>query len=311
MPFRAVDFDQYLPTTSALWNVEYPDMLRTEPETAASYAHMRTDAYQSFWLDGTDAAICLYDFSVGVVPIHLDVEVTVDPALDDRLFLPATEFATQTAQDLQAADLSIWIDDRRTNRANALATLGFAPTQTVPVSRLQITTFDPVPFKSRVDALQAKGIRISTVAELETNGIDWAPMLYEANSQMIEDMPNPHPPTIMPLEQFREVLKNPAVYRHELMFIALHGDELVGYSRVVPSGAMPDLVFTGLSGTVRAFRRQGVVTALKVAGIERLRQEGYRTLQTDNDETNPMYELNLQLGFKPAWRWVRMTKTLA
>ena len=43
--------------------------------------------------------------------------------------------------------------------------------------------------------------------------------------------------------------------------------------------------------------------ALKVAGIQSLRQMGYRWLQTDNDETNPMYQINLQLGFKVVWHW--------
>ena len=106
------------------------------------------------------------------------------------------------------------------------------------------------------------------------------------------------------------MFKNPVIYNYDLMFAAMHNDQIIGYSRVTPSVAMPKLVSTGLSGVIRAFRRAGVVTCLKVTGINALKEMGYDWVQTENDETNPMYQLNLILGFKRIWDWERYKLTL-
>ena len=73
---------------------------------------------------------------------------------------------------------------------------------------------------------------------------------------------------------------------------------------------MPGLARTGMSGTVRSHRRRGLVTALKVKTIQLLKEQGYRWLQTDNDVTNPMYQLNLDLGFKYVWSWLDYERVL-
>ena len=83
-----------------------------------------------------------------------------------------------------------------------------------------------------------------------------------------------------------------------LCFVALHGDEVVGYASidVLPGGG-----FHGLTGVKRAWRRRGVGTALKVAQIRVARRAGLERLATESAEANlAMRRLNESLGYRPA-----------
>ena len=51
---------------------------------------------------------------------------------------------------------------------------------------------------------------------------------------------------------------------------------------------------------LKNYRRKGLATALKIKAIERLRENGITEVRTDNEENNPMYKINVALGFKPA-----------
>ena len=66
----------------------------------------------------------------------------------------------------------------------------------------------------------------------------------------------------------------------------------------------------GLTGVVRAYRRPGIATALKVRTIEYARSVGAETIVTSNEENNPMYTLNLKLGFEPKPAWISYQETV-
>ena len=61
----------------------------------------------------------------------------------------------------------------------------------------------------------------------------------------------------------------------------------------------PHKGWTGGLGVLKEFRRKGIATALKIKAIERLLQKGVTELRTDNEENNPMYKINVALGFEP------------
>jgi mycothiol synthase len=89
--------------------------------------------------------------------------------------------------------------------------------------------------------------------------------------------------------------------RPELMFLALAGDELVGYAGLQ---AHDDVAFHGLTVTRRDWRRRGVATALKRAEIAAAKEAGFTRLLTESEERNdPMRLLNEKLGFVPAPEW--------
>jgi GNAT superfamily N-acetyltransferase len=85
------------------------------------------------------------------------------------------------------------------------------------------------------------------------------------------------------------------------MFLALAGDEVVGYAGLQAYG---DVAFHGLTVTRRDWRRRGVAIALKRAEIAAAKRVGFERLLTESEERNePMRSLNEKLGFVPAPEW--------
>ena len=62
---------------------------------------------------------------------------------------------------------------------------------------------------------------------------------------------------------------------------------------------MPELLEQGITGVRRAYRRMGLATALKLRTLDYAKAHGAKFIRTDNEENNPMYQLNLDLGFRP------------
>ena len=108
------------------------------------------------------------------------------------------------------------------------------------------------------------------------------------------------------------ILDDPAL-DPEAWFVALHNGRWIGMSNLWLNDAQRQRLDVGLTGTLRPFRRQGVATALKLHTIRFGQRIGAATLETSNAEHNPMYALNLKLGFqaRPAWLSYRAPFTTA
>jgi len=92
-------------------------------------------------------------------------------------------------------------------------------------------------------------------------------------------------------------------YDAKAHFIAIDGEKFVGLTGFWTSPVEKHKLYTGLTGVLRSHRRKGIATALKVSGVRYARDYGATVVETDNEENNPMFALNLQLGFeeRPAW----------
>jgi GNAT superfamily N-acetyltransferase len=87
--------------------------------------------------------------------------------------------------------------------------------------------------------------------------------------------------------------------RPELAFVALAGDEVVGFASV-DVFAESDTGWHGLTAVARPWRGRGVATALKRSQIQAARRLGLRRLMTESEERNaPMRRLNEKLGYRP------------
>jgi mycothiol synthase len=136
------------------------------------------------------------------------------------------------------------------------------------------------------------GVRIASRAE-EPDRLE---EMYAVSVQADEDIPGSL--GVMTFEQWRALEIDKPSRRPELCFLALAGDEVVGYAALHVFGA--DL-FHGLTATRRDWRRRGVATALKRAEIAAAAREGFPRLITESEERNePMRRLNEKLGFVPA-----------
>ena len=88
-------------------------------------------------------------------------------------------------------------------------------------------------------------------------------------------------------------------------FVALDGDEVVGYARLYSVSALPHRLENGFTGVLHSHRRRGIATALKRAQISWAAANGYRELVTSSVEGNEaMRTVNERLGYKPLPAWI-------
>jgi GNAT superfamily N-acetyltransferase len=135
------------------------------------------------------------------------------------------------------------------------------------------------------------GISIVTRAERP----DLTDALYAVAREGTADIPGfPAPSTY---EQFRSIEIERPTRKAEYFFIALAGEEPVGYATLDDFGRDAQ---NGLTAVRRAWRRRGIATALKRTQIAAAREAGFRRLITGSEERNvPMRTLNAKLGYKP------------
>jgi GNAT superfamily N-acetyltransferase len=135
------------------------------------------------------------------------------------------------------------------------------------------------------------GIRIVSRAERP----DLTEALYPVGAEAAEDIPGqPMRPTY---EQWRSFDIDRPTRVPEFFFIALVGDEPVGYASLDNLGRD---AYHGLTAVARAWRRRGIATALKQTQIAAAKRAGFRRLVTGSEERNtPMRTLNEKLGYRP------------
>ncbi len=127
-------------------------------------------------------------------------------------------------------------------------------------------------------------------------GADRLEDMYVVGVQADEDIPGSA--GVQTFEQWRAHEIDKPTRRPEFCFLALAGDEVVGYAALQIFG---DEAHHGLTATRRDWRRRGVASALKRAEIAAAKRAGFRRLVTESEERNePMRRLNEKLGFVPA-----------
>jgi GNAT superfamily N-acetyltransferase len=82
-------------------------------------------------------------------------------------------------------------------------------------------------------------------------------------------------------------------------FVALAGDEVVGYAKLYAPDGAPDVAAHDMTGVLRTWRGRGIAGALKRAEIAWAKQNGYMRLGTRNEERNePIRRLNARHGYR-------------
>ena len=87
----------------------------------------------------------------------------------------------------------------------------------------------------------------------------------------------------------------------EATFVAVAGDEVVGYAKLSLGAARPQSAYHDLTAVKRAWRGRGIARALKATQIAWAKANGFEELRTQNDERNePIRRLNAEFGYAPA-----------
>lgn len=124
--------------------------------------------------------------------------------------------------------------------------------------------------------------------------------IYEVTLEAYPDVPGWEDANVEPFEDWlAHDMRGPGDLP-EATFLAVAGDEVVGYAKFSISAAQPGVANHDITGVKRAWRGQGVARALKAAQIRWAKEHGYRELRTRNDEQNaPIRKLNAEFGYRP------------
>jgi mycothiol synthase len=196
-------------------------------------------------------------------------------------------------------------------RTQLLAADGFQFLMRFPRSSLDVNQVQTADHEPVLDAVRQQGIRFVTLTDVMAADPDWQHNIWQLFTQIEQDIPMPQPEPPTPFEEYANYYQGDD-FRPNSWAIAV--DETAGYVGMCVVNVMrkrPYGLFAGITGVIRSHRRRKIATALKICSIQYAQQNGFQTIYTNNEENNPMYQLNLDLGFKPLPAWAYYEKSLA
>lgn len=138
---------------------------------------------------------------------------------------------------------------------------------------------------------------IEIVSWAERDGLERG--MYAVALEAYPDIPGEGDEEAASFEQWLSVDMQGAGDRPEATFVALAGDEVVGYAKFAISNARPGVLLHDITGVKRAWRGRGIAGALKRAEIAWAKRSGYTRLETLNEERNePIRRLNERHGYR-------------
>ena len=132
---------------------------------------------------------------------------------------------------------------------------------------------------------------------------DWKEQLHPVYEQLVADQPAPDSPRLDTLDEWIAGVIGAPDFSPELWMVAVDGEQVVGLSQAMINREVPTSAHCGLTGVSRPYRRRGIATALKVELLAAAQDRGVMRIDTSNEENNPMYRINIGLGFarRPDW----------
>jgi GNAT superfamily N-acetyltransferase len=168
---------------------------------------------------------------------------------------------------------------------------GFAEDRRESGLELDLTTMDPP------EVAAPDGIEIVSWSERP----ELARGLYEVACEAYPDVPGDENDPMEPFEDWLAHDMSGPSDPPEATFVALAGDEVVGYAKFSLPKALPAVAWHDLTGVKRAWRGRGIAGALKRAEIRWAKENGFETLSTMNEQRNaPIRKLNERYGYRPA-----------
>lgn len=261
--------------------------------------------------DGQVAGFAEYEQYPGMYhPQKFSVAVNVRPAFQGRGI--GRLLAARLLEELAPHDplsLLAGTQDDQPRGLNFLACQGFHE-----VIRYFELHLDPRAFDFSAFAAQERlpdGYALTSYAALgETE--ETRRRIYELWSELRADVPRPEAATVVPFETFERRFQDPEYLLPGGYLLAVHqaSGRLVATSELWKSDGAH--LNTGLTGALRAHRRQGLALSLKLAAIRYAQSLGAAEIRTGNASNNAgMLSLNLRLGFVQQPAWVEMRRDLS
>lgn len=228
---------------------------------------------------------------------------------DPDYFDPLLAEAVRSGEAVGASKLGFWARTDRPEQQMAAVNLGFTIGQINPEVGLDLTAFPGSDYNDLLESLKGQGFVFRSYQEHALlRPKTWIEEVWRLENDILNDVPFPDPHREDTLEEFQKVTESPFM-RFDSMFLAEKDGVLAGMSQLTPNRVDDKVMSTGLTGVRRPYRRIGLATALKALALTWAQEQGARWVFTDNEENNPMYDLNLKLGFTKQFEWVCCEKT--
>lgn len=193
-------------------------------------------------------------------------------------------------------------------RITLLEADGFDLLMRFPRSSLDMRQVNPADYESVLHNVRQQGIRLVTLTDVMASDPDWQHNVWQLFGQIERDIPTAYPEEPTPFDEYANYYKGDD-FRPDSWAIAV--DKNAGYVGMCVVNVMsrrPHGLFAGITGVIQSHRRRKIATALKLCSIRYAQENGFTTIYTNNEENNPMFQLNLELGFKPLPAWTYYEK---
>jgi GNAT superfamily N-acetyltransferase len=208
----------------------------------------------------------------------------------------------QTLRAQMPYALEVLTKEDRPDAIDWLRKRDFKQIQREPMSALDVQRFDASRFTNSAEKVQANDIALISLDQLAQSDPNYKIKLFDMMWEIISDVPGSHVENRAKpgYDYFEQTVMGDPTFTPDAWFVALEstGNNYVGTCNVHPK-SLEGHWNNGLTGVLRKYRRIGLATALKVRAIEHVKGAGGIVISTSNDENNPMYQLNMQLGFEP------------
>ena len=165
-----------------------------------------------------------------------------------------------------------------------------------------ITKINIDKYQSLIKKLESEGIKFYDSKEEMKDWPNHYKKLEELTWTYHQDFPIPNgvKHTRTPFEQAMKIQKDFEQNYYGTEIVAVKDVRYIGSTDLeVYYKSEPHKAWTNGLGVLKDYRRRGIATALKIKAIEKLIEQGVTEIRTDNEENNPMYKINVALGFEP------------
>lgn len=209
-----------------------------------------------------------------------------------------------------ATKINIWIPTVHESMVRAIESSGYTFDQANPESMLELEKLDLSQFQEAIDSLMSSDLRVISLQDLLAEDPENGMRRYhELDIRLSQDIPLPWEFSGEPFESFEKGFMLES-HTFDTIQVVLDGEKLIGTSMLFRNRHNPIYFLTGLTGVDREYRRRGIAKAIKAMNFNLAKEKGGKFLFCDNEEKNPMLQLNYQLGFKPYWVWNSYTKEI-
>ncbi len=237
-------------------------------------------------------------------------EWAFDPTLlDSNISFPSEEKYLPYAQEYLEYQISVarkicgvktfraWLWDGNHFYKDFYKKNGFEISITDYISLISLQDFKVKNFNNYISKFKKSSLEISDLKKLQKIHPNWEKKLYELWHRIEKDVPNDHIEPGENMDLWRGHVFSPW-FKPEDFYIVIDGEKWVALSCCGRSDVTHDTVNTYLTGVIPEYRRKGICMAVKLFALEDLKKKGFKKVFTGNEENNPMFQINLKLGFK-------------